>query len=55
MTGNAAIYSSLPPPDSSFFESYPSAKNVRALLLPPMDLPRATRYILMAFTCSLSM
>ena len=32
MTGNAAIYSSLPPPDSSFFESYPSAKNVRAAL-----------------------
>jgi len=32
MTGNAAIYSSGPPPELSFFEDYPSAKNVQAIL-----------------------
>jgi hypothetical protein len=32
MTGNAAIYSSRPPPDASFIENYPSATNAGVTL-----------------------
>jgi len=32
MTGNAAIYSSGPPPELSFFKDYPSARNVQAII-----------------------